>query len=148
MPVPQLPPELVLQILACIPLSPSVDRAKTLRAAALVSPAWRELAQKELARHIVWSRLWPGRVEALLESPSGRGGLVTESVTLRSAPADELWRLLRGVKTVGRLVLCDEDEEDGLKGRYEEVPVAALEGLRSELDWARRWIAVPARGDN
>jgi len=131
-----LPPELIAQILSSLPLSPSADRAKALRAASLVNHAWRELTQKELARHIMWSRVWPGRVDSLLGSPSAAGGLAAESITLRRAPAEELWALLEGIKAVGRLALHNSNEEDLLKGRYAEVPVGALGGLRGE--WAER----------
>lgn len=141
--VPQLPPELVAQILAAVPLSPSVKRAKALRAAALVNQAWRELAQKELPKHIVWSHVWSGRVESLLWSPSGRDGLVAESVMVRRARAEELWALLKGVRSVKSLALYNGDDDDLQKGRYGEVPVAALVGLKGELprlgDGPARW---------
>ena len=67
-----------------------------------------------------------------MRSPSAKGGLVAESITLRRAPADELWKLLEGVRSVKRLALYNSNDEDAQKGRYIEVPVAALAGLKGE----------------
>lgn len=140
--VPHIPLGIIVCLLAALPTSEGGGRIRTLRACSLDDSTWRDIARAELPRHMQWAKLWPGKIDAFLTSPSYRNkeGWRCTSLALVRAPAEMMWAILSAASAVEELKLIGCDARDIYAGKYGEMPAGALNSFNGE------WVGMVGGG--